>query len=51
MQRMGLIGVLRQHAKRKIYCECGLCKFDKKYGLPTIKGMREKSREKILMKD
>ena len=38
-----------QYSKGKIHCGCGLCKFGKKYGLPTIRDMREKSREKILM--
>ncbi len=40
-----------QYSKGKIHCGCGLCKFGKKYDLPTIKCIREKSREKILMKD
>lgn len=40
-----------QYSKGKIHCGCGLCKFGKKYGLPTIKCMRERSEEKILIKD
>lgn len=40
-----------QYSKGKIHCGCGLCKFGKKYGLPTVKCMREHSRERILMKD
>lgn len=40
-----------QYSKGKVHCGCGLCKFGKKYDLPTVRCMREKSREKILMKD
>ena len=40
-----------QYSKGKIHCGCGLCKFSKKYGLPTIRDMREKSREYILYDD
>lgn len=40
-----------QYSKGKIYCSCGLCKFGKKYGLPTIRDRREKSRVYILMDD
>lgn len=40
-----------QYSKGKIHCGCGLCKFGKKYGLPTIRDMREKSRTHILMDD
>ena len=40
-----------QYSKGKIHCGCGLCKYGKKYDLPTIKCNRERSREKILMKD
>lgn len=40
-----------QYSKCKIHCGCGLCKFGKKYDLLTIKCMRERSRERILMKD
>lgn len=40
-----------QYSKGKIHCGCELCKYGRKYGLPTIKCIREKSREKILMKD
>ena len=40
-----------QYSKGKIHCGCGLCKFGKKYDLPTVKCMRERSREKILMED
>lgn len=31
-----------QYSKGKIHCGCGLCKFGKKYGLPTIRDIREK---------
>lgn len=30
-----------QHSKENIHCGCGLCKFDKKYGLPTIRYITE----------
>ncbi len=40
-----------QYSNGKIHCGCGLCKFGKKYGLPTIRDMREKSREYILYDD
>lgn len=40
-----------QYSKGKIHCGCGLCKFGKKYGLPTYRDMREKSREKSLVED
>jgi len=40
-----------QYSKGKIHCGCGLCKFGKKYGLPTTRDMRELSREQILLND
>lgn len=40
-----------QDSKGKIHCGCGLCKHGKKYGLPTIRNMREKSREYLLLDD
>lgn len=40
-----------QYSKGKIHCGCGLCKFGKRYGLPTTRDMREQSREKILLDD
>lgn len=40
-----------QYAKGKIHCGCGLCKPDRKYGLPTVRDIRERSREKILLDD
>lgn len=40
-----------QYSKGKIHCGCGLCKFGKKYSLPTIRDIREKLREKILIDD
>lgn len=40
-----------QYSKGKIHCGCGLCKFGKKYGLPTVRDMRELSREKHLLKE
>lgn len=26
-----------QYSKGKIFCDCGICKFSRKYGLPTLK--------------
>jgi len=40
-----------QYSKGKIHCGCGLCKFGKKYGLPTVRDERERSREKVLKKE
>lgn len=40
-----------QYSKGKIHCGCGLCKFSKRYGLPTTRDIRELSREQILLDD
>lgn len=40
-----------QYSKGKIHCGCELCKFGKKYGLPSIIDNREKSKEKLLLED
>lgn len=40
-----------QYSKNKIHCSCGICKFGKKFGLPTTRDEREMSREKILIND
>lgn len=40
-----------QYSKGKIHCSCGMCKFGKKYGLPTIRDIRENIRERILLDD
>lgn len=40
-----------QYSKGKIHCGCGLCKFGKRYGLPTTRDMRENSREHMLLDD
>lgn len=40
-----------QYSKGKIHCGCELCKFGKRYGLPTVKDIREKSRERIMLED
>jgi len=40
-----------KYSKGKIYCGCGLCKFGRKYGLPTVKRMREDSKVKIELKE
>ena len=40
-----------QYSKGKIHCVCEICKFGKKYGLPTTRDMREFLREKILLDD
>ena len=38
-----------KYANGKIHCGCGLCKYGRKYRLPTIKDMREESRIYSLM--
>ena len=48
---MHKIAELSQYSKGKIRCDCELCKFGKKYGLPTTRDMRELSREQILLDD
>lgn len=40
-----------QYSKGKIHCGCGLCKFGKRYGLPTTRDMRENTREHMLLDD
>lgn len=30
-----------QYSKGKIFCDCGICKFSRKYGLPTLKEEKE----------
>ncbi|MCM1527573.1 MAG: hypothetical protein NC091_10025 [Bacteroides sp.] len=40
-----------QYSKGKIHCGCGLCKFGRKYGTPTTKDIRERSREKFLLEE
>lgn len=40
-----------QYSKGKIHCGCGICKFGKKFGLPTTRDEREKSREELLIND
>ena len=30
-----------QYSKGKIFCDCGLCKFTRKYGLATVKDVKE----------
>lgn len=30
-----------QYSKGKIFCDCGICKFSRKYGLPTMKDEKE----------
>lgn len=40
-----------QYSKGKIHCGCGICKFGKKFGLPTTRDMKEQSIEKILLDD
>lgn len=36
-----------KYSKGKIHCGCGLCKPGKKYGLPTARDMRDKTKENI----
>lgn len=40
-----------QYSKGKIHCGCGICKFGRKFGLPTVRDEREMSREKLLIND
>ena len=40
-----------QYDKGKIHCSCGLCKFSKKFGLPTFTDMKERSRYKSHIED
>lgn len=40
-----------QYSKGKIHCGCGICKFGKKYGLPTIRDEREAVVEKYNMEE
>ena len=40
-----------QYSKGKIHCGCGLCKFGKKYGLPTFRDERENELVKSLMRE
>lgn len=38
-----------KYSKGKIYCGCSLCKFNRRYGLPTVRDIREIEKEKILI--
>lgn len=40
-----------QYSKGKIHCGCGICKYDKKYGIPTVQTEREMSYFKLCMED
>lgn len=40
-----------QYSKGKIHCGCGLCKFGKRYGLPTIRDIRGILKERALLED
>lgn len=35
-----------QYSKGKIHCGCGICKFGKKYGFPTLRTEKELSKFK-----
>lgn len=40
-----------QYSKGKIHCNCGLCKFGRKYGLPTFKQIKELEEYRSKIKD
>lgn len=35
----------------KIFCDCGICKFSRKYGLPTLKDEKESEIAKSALND
>lgn len=40
-----------QYSKGKIFCDCGICKFSRKYGLPTLKDEKESEIAKSALND
>lgn len=40
-----------QYSKGKIHCSCGICKFGKKFGLPTLRDVRERALERSHLED
>ena len=39
------------YSKGKIHCGCGICKYCRKYDIPTVRRMREDSKFKYDLKD
>lgn len=39
------------YSKGKIHCGCGLCKFGKKFGLPTFKDRKALETARLALKD
>lgn len=40
-----------QYSKGKIFCDCDICKFSRKYGLPTLKDEKESEIAKSALND
>ena len=40
-----------QYNKGKIHCSCGICKFSRKYHLPTLRDIKEKEHFKADLQD
>lgn len=40
-----------QYSKGKIFCDCSICKFSRKYGLPTMKDEKESEIVKSAIND
>ena len=40
-----------QYSKGKIHCSCGICKFSKKYKLPTLRDEKELEKFKLELKE
>ena len=40
-----------QYSKGKIFCDCGICKFSRKYGLSTLKDEKETEIVKSALND
>ena len=40
-----------QYSKGKIHCGCGICKFSKKYRLPTLRDEKELEKFKLELKE
>lgn len=40
-----------QYSKGKIFCDCGICKYSRKYGLPTLRDEKESEITKSAIND
>lgn len=40
-----------QYSKGKIHCGCGICKYSRKFGLPTLRTIRELAKFKSELQD